>query len=109
MQKHFNKKMFCNKNILQDILIFLNDIINDIKLINKYPKFDFMLSILEIIEIKNKYIDLQEYLSIFSVNSVDEFINDCEEFLKSNNFKDKEENELYQTVREKINILSNLK
>lgn len=109
MQKHFNKKMFCNKKILQDILIFLNYMINDIKLINKYPKFDFMLSILEIIEIKNKYIDLQKNLSIFSVNSVDEFINDCEEFLKSNNFKDKEENELYQTVREKINILSNLK
>lgn len=87
----------------------LNDMINDIKLINKYPNFNFMLSVLEIIKIKNKYINLQENLSIFSVDSVDEFINDCEEFLKSNNFKDEEENELYQKVKEKINILSNLK
>lgn len=106
MQKYYN---YNNMYLLQTIRIFADDMIEDIKLINQYSKFNFKSSIEEIIKIKNKYIDLQEMLNIFSSDSVEDFLNDCEEFLKSNSFKDEEENELYQKVREKINILSDLK
>lgn len=104
MQKYYEYE-----TILRNILVFSQDMIDDIKLINKYKKFNFKSSIRQIIKIKNKYIDLEETLNIFCVDCLNDFLNDCEEFLKSNDSKDEEEKELYQKVREKITILSDLK